>query len=206
MMILAIAWSRELIRSKKGLISVMVGRKRKMRARGATGRLKQTYINPKAQVTAQPHRRAVPVQFRERVEAESEFGRLMLNGRITPAQYEAGTRYRDIVIQMRRTYDAPSPDPRAIDWHRLGGMAPDMPPERSAAIREAYNRAFEALGTAGNKALRAVNAHAVFDSRVRDLAIMPLLTAGLDALIRHYGVDPGLQLRTISTTHTTKRI
>lgn len=194
--IVRILWSREYIRCKQGLLSIMVGRKRKQVRREKNGRAQRTYINPKAQVAGQPHRLSVPHHYRERVEAESEFGRLMLNGRISPAQYEAGTRYRGIVIQMRRTYDVPRPEPKAIDWHRLGGKsATEISVERVGVIRAAYQRAFEAATAAGNRALRAVNAHAVFDSRVRDPAVMPLLIAGLDQLVRHYGIDPDLRLR-----------
>src|SRR5690242_9592721 len=108
-----------------------MGRPRKKGKREPNGRPQRAYLNPKAQVANQPHRMAAPEKYREWPEAATEFGRLMLSGKITPAQYEAGSRYSMLAGLYRLYYGIPSPNPRALDLLRsLGGydgMAADMP-------------------------------------------------------------------------------
>jgi hypothetical protein len=172
----------------------MVGRTRKKGRREPNGRIARTYVNPKAQVAEQPHRMTVHSQYREWPEAETHFGRLMLNRKITPAQYEAGSRYSILAGLYRLYYGIPSPNPRAIDLLRsMGGyegMAPDMP----KALKRDYDDAFCACGNAGNRAQRAVNAHAVFDRVVPDMETLTLLICGLDKLVVHFGLDAKMQI------------
>jgi hypothetical protein len=95
---------------------IRVGRKRKQGKREPNGRAQRVYENPKAQVAQQPHRVLVMAEYREWPEAESRFGRLMLNKHITPAQYEAGVCYRlDVTAYRNVILGAPSPDPAACD-------------------------------------------------------------------------------------------
>ncbi len=173
----------------------MVGRPRKKGKREPNGRIARTYVNPRKQVASQPHRMSVPKNFREREEAESEFGRLMLNRRITPAQYEAGRRYRALVSRFRAIYGLPSPDPRALDlMHTMGGYGGETPQAVVDVVRKEYDAAFCASGTAGNAAQRAVNTHAVFDKPVPDTYALNLLISGLRKLVGHFGIDPNLRI------------
>ena len=171
-----------------------MGRPRKKGKREPNGRPQRSYLNPKAQVANQPHRMAVAEKYREWPEAGTEFGRLMLSGKITPAQYEAGSRYSMLAGLYRLYYGIPSPNPRALDLLRsLGGydgMAPGMP----EALKLKYDGAFEACARAGNRAQRAVNAHAVFDRRIYEQDELKLLIAGLDKLVEHFGIDPQLRI------------
>jgi hypothetical protein len=119
----------------------IVGRKRGSRARGSTGRLKQTYENPKAQVLAQPHRLEAKKENRELPEAESEFGRLMCNGLISPAQHEAGHRYRLIAMAYRAVVlggQAATPQSLSLLGVKGGGAEPSR--ETVNRIRKEYNR------------------------------------------------------------------
>jgi hypothetical protein len=191
-----IIWSREYLRCKQGFLSIMVGRKRKNLAqREPNGRAIRSYENPRAQVASQPHRMLVPVEYREREEAESEFGRLMLNGLISPAQYEAGRQYAALIGLFRLVHGIPSPNPRAVDLlQAMTGGAGDFSEEIAKSIRRRYDDAFCACSEAGNAAQRAVNAHAIFDRQVHDWATLPLLRRGLDCLVKHFGVDPAKQI------------
>lgn len=171
-----------------------MGRPRKKGRREPNGRVVRVYVNPKAQVAQQPHRKHVPLRYREWPEAESVFGRLMLNARITPAQYEAGCRYAMLAGLYRLRYGIPSPNPRALDLLQSSGgyegMAPDMP-ER---LKRDYDEAFEACAAAGNRAQRAVNAHAVFDRELDTPEALTLLILGLDKLVVHFGLDARMQI------------
>jgi hypothetical protein len=192
---IATDWQTITISRKQGDLTIMAGRKRNIRAkREANGQAQRTYINPKAQVAAQPHRQSVAEIYRMWPEAENEFGRLMLNKRITPAQYEAGKRYAAISISYRQLFDVPSPDPRACDLLQTGGRSGrELSPERVKAIRFEYNKAFEAVNEAGTRAARAVKEHAVLDRRAH-FDTLGLLICGLVRLVAHYGIDPRLQI------------
>lgn len=186
----------ELSITKRALNIVRRGRKRGNGARGSTGRLKQTYENPKAQVLKQPHRMEAKAELRDRQEAESEFGRLMCNGLITPAQHEAGLRYRLAAMAYRSIVlgaQAATPQSAALLG---GGKGTGAEPSRETInrIRESYNNAFEFLGNAGNRAQRAVKEHAVFERKVETNYERAALKCGLDKLIVHFGIDPRLQI------------
>lgn len=172
-----------------------MGRPRKVGKREKNGRLKRAYVNPLKQVASQPHRREAPGRFREFPEAESEFGRLMLNGMITPAQYEAGRSYALLVGLYRAVYGIPSPDPRAIDLlSSMGHGAGDTPPEVAVNVRRRYDDAFIACGEAGEAARKAVNAHAVFERKLHCRHSLTLLRRGLDFLVCHFRINPKLRL------------
>lgn len=186
-------WSRQHIWRKGERFEVMVGRARKVGRRERNGRIQRTYENPRAQVASQPHRMAVRVEYREFPEAESEFGRLMLRGLISPAQHEAGKRYADCVTAMRRVLDIPSPFPRACSLLGSYGPGMDIPANIAARIREAYEAAVCACGDAGNRAQRTVNACAVYEKRL-EAGALDLLRTGLDKLVAHFGIDARLQI------------
>lgn len=189
-------WKRQFVHTKqRGAIWIMVGRPRKIGKRKPCGRLAQTYVNPKAQVADQPHRRGVVVQLREREEAESEFGRLMLRGGITPAHHEAGIAFIRLCEALRAVYDAASPSPQAMDLNRRAGFpGPGMTSEEANGIKDRYAKAFERAGEAGCKAQRTLAPHVIRDEPVTDLQTLEWLKAALDRLVRFFGIDPKLKL------------
>ena len=69
-----LVWVRQTISKRNGAIQIMVGRPRKSGRRQPNGQLARGYVNPKAQVCAQPHRVVVMAKYRDRPEAESNFG------------------------------------------------------------------------------------------------------------------------------------
>ena len=173
------------------------GRKRKSGQRKENGRLARSYENPKAQVMAQPHRMAVPVEFRDRTEPESEFGRLMCLGVISPAQHEAGNRYRELAMRYRSMLlAAPGHSAPSIAFGEpRGGRGAEPSREAIQAVKKAYDAAFIALGEAGNRAQRAVKDFAVFERRTQGEYDRALLKLGLNKLITHFGIDPNAQIR-----------
>lgn len=174
------------------------GRKRKITLREPSGKVQRVYENPKAHVTMQPHRAVVPVKFRETQEAGSEFGRLMLQGRITPAQYEAGKLYADIVVSYRASILAQPYDPSAIDLGRVGkGKGEGMPDRTALALQRRYARAYDDLSKVGRRPLMAVNHYAVQELPIpNDATTLRLeqLACGLNALVSHFGIDSRLQI------------
>lgn len=191
-----IRWSREFIQvRKRGAMQIMIGRPRKSGQREANGRITRTYVNPKAQVCAQPHRILVMAKYRDRPEASSNFGRMMLRGVVTPAQFEAGSRYARLAASYRAVWDFPRITPSGIDLTNPGAsVSQGMASEDARKIKERYDAAFERLGDAGNRAQRVVKDCAVFDRKLDDFVSLDLLRSGLDKLVHHFGIDPELSL------------
>ena len=174
------------------------GRKRKITLREPSGKVQRVYENPRVVVAMQPHRIVVPAKFRETQEAGSEFGRLMLNNHITPAQYEAGKLYADVVVSYRASILAQPYDPSAIDLSRVGkGKGDGMPDRRALALYRRYSHAYEDLNKVGRRALMAVNHYAVQELPIpNDATTLRLeqLKCGLNALVAHFGIDRNLQI------------
>jgi len=189
-----LSWTREIIPRGRGAIWIMVGRPRKIGKRERNGRIARVYENPKAQVAAQPHRLDVLSKYREWPEAESEFGRLMLNDKITPAQYEAGLLYARLAARYRAILGLPPIHPVGMDLLRSGGMSGEAPDGLARLVRRQYDKAFEACMEAGHRAQRAVKDHAIFERKISDFGTLDLLKAGLDRLVVHFGIDPKLQI------------
>lgn len=192
---IGIRWAREFIPvRKRGVIWIMVGRPRKIGKRKPCGRLALVYVNPKQQVAAQPHRVAVVMsKYRELPEAESEFGRLMLNGWVTPAQHEAGKQYAELAARYRAAIMGPSPSPSGIDLRGArGGKGNGMADHTARSVKRAYDAAFESCGP--NRLQRLIAHHVIHDRRSEDLDERKLLKAGLDKLVGHFGIDPKLPL------------
>jgi hypothetical protein len=189
-----IRWSREFIPvRKRGAIQIMVGRPRKIGKRERNGRVQRTYENPRAQIAAQPHRMVVPARFREMPEAEFEFGRLMLNGWITPAQFEAGKEYARLAARYRAAILAPNPNPSAIDLGAAGfGHGAGMADDTARSIKRAYDAAFESCGPV--RLQKAIAHHVIHDRKIDDFDTRRLLKLGLDKLVTHFGIDPRLQI------------
>jgi hypothetical protein len=192
-------WQREFIPIRNGAISIMVGRPRKIGKRERNGRIQRTYENPKAQVASQPHRVVVPVRFRELPEAGSEFGRLMLNGWITPAQHEAGKQYAELAARYRSAIQAPSPNPSGIQLGAAGfGKSAGMRDDTARSIKRAYDSAFESCGPV--RLQKLIAHHVIHDRRIGDFADRDLLKTGLDKLVVHFGIDPRLQISHVRNT------
>jgi len=195
-MTLGIRWSREIIPiRKRGAVWIMVGRLRKSGRRQPNGQLARAYHNPKAQVASQPHRAVVVMsKYREWPEAESEFGRMMLNGWVTPAQHEAGKQYAELAARYRVAILAASPNPSGIDLRGArGGKGNGMPDPTARAIKRAYDAAFESCGP--HRFQRLIANHVIHDRRSEDLDERKLLKVGLDKLVQHFGIDPRLDMR-----------
>lgn len=192
---IGVRWSRELVSVKrKGAIWIMVGRPRKIGRRQPNGQLARAYVNPKAQVAAQPHRVVVAMsKYREWPEAETEFGRLMLNGWVTPAQFEAGKQYAELAVRYRVAIMGPSPNPSGIDLERLGGgKSVGMVDDTARAIKRAYDSAFESCGPV--RLQRLIAHHVIHDRPIYDFDDRDLLKDALDKLVAHFGIDPDLQI------------
>ncbi len=171
----------------------MVGRPRKSGKRKPCGRLAQVYVNPKAQVASQPHRVVVPVKFRDWPEAGSFFGRLMIAGTITPAQYEAGKRYNEDYSAYQRAMQSPSPDPKAMSYEpRIAGKSDGMPDDAARRARRVWTDAFNAVEEVGMQ--QAVMHHAVHDKPIATERQGLQLRCALDRLIPHYGIDSDLRM------------
>lgn len=191
---IGLVWSRQAVVKRNGAIWIMVGRPRKIGKRERNGRIARTYENPKAQVANQPHRRGVVVHLRECEEAESEFGRLMLRGGITPAHYEAGIALIRLCESVRRVYDLASPHPPAMDLTRVRGCTGQgITSEEGQAIKDRYNKAYECANVAGDRSVRALAPHVIRDEPVTDFETLDRLKAALDRLVRFFGIDPSLK-------------
>ena len=188
-----LCWTRQIIPYRNGAIWIMVGRTRKIGRRQPNGQLARAYQNPKAQVASQPHRVVVPMKFREMPEAESEFGRLMLNGWVTPAQYEAGKMYAELAARYRSALMAPSPNPSGINLGGVGGgKSHGMADGTARSIKRAYDSAFESCGPV--RLQKLIAHHVIHDRRCFDLAERELLKTGLSKLVVRFGIDPRLQI------------
>jgi len=173
----------------------MVGRPRKIGPRGKSGRLLQTYVNPRAQVASQPHRKGVLDYLRELPEASTNLGRMMLNHVLTPAQHAAGERYCELYKAFLRAIHCSSPDPSAMDYTpRIAGKGAGIPDSAARKATREYTDAFNAIQIVRWQIV--VMHHAVHDQPIADFADREALACGLDRLVKHFGIDAGLQITT----------
>lgn len=169
--------------------SLNLGRNRKSGAREPNGQLQRRPEKPvdtKKIAAAMPHRREVPERHYDHSAAESNFGRLMLNGKITPQQYGAGVRYRNIVLKFRAIMSIPSHSPPSMAGIILGASpgGRGLSEEEIGERRSNYSAATEALEEgAGNRGMRAVAAVAIYEREHYDLRV---LQCGLNVLIQHF--------------------
>lgn len=128
-----------------------------------------------------------------RVEAGSSIGRLLMSGKIGRRLYEAGTRFGEDVYRWHRMIGLPHPSPRAINYGRVGGEAPEASRQ---AVREAetkYMAIYRAIAmTGGNHAqVRITLWNCVvedFDAANWNDYTIGLLRRGLTALADLYGL------------------
>jgi hypothetical protein len=186
-------WRIELIRTKAGARHIMVGRPRKTGRRQPNGQLARVYVNPRDQVAMQPHRILVPVKLRETPEAESEFGRLLCLSHITRAQYEAGKMYVELVEQWRCVKGFPPMTAQAIDLSSVrGGQGREVPRHVVQAVERRYAAAFESI--CGQLAQKAVADYAVREQKIDLFDGLKYLKLGLSDLVKHFAIDPSLQI------------
>lgn len=162
----------------------MVGRKRKKVAREPNGRAqRERGIEPNAIAQLMPHRRLVPAELAHDPKAECIMGRLCLNGWLTEAQYQAGVKYRAIVLRYRAVIEAPRSTEASMAGVIVGPWGgSSMTEERAIEIRNEYMRAFEALEGAGGT--RDV-AHLIHD---RTQFVLARAKCGLTGLAEYYGL------------------
>jgi hypothetical protein len=100
---------------------------------------------------------------------ESELGRIFYRNSISLAEYEAGVRYSNIVLDYLRTTDAPEP----YGNEYVSSISDDI------CLRRKMNMAAakEVLRDAGPKAGRVVDRVVVYDGELRDGELALLRTA-----------------------------
>lgn len=166
----------------------MVGRKRRRGNREPNGQIqRERGIDPKAIAQLMPHRRDVPHELAHDPKAESVLGRLCLNGWITQIQYDAGVKYREIVMRYKAIIDCPRGEV-SMSGIIVGPWGSSFTLDEAEIERRksSYNAAFEYLEShAGNMGARAVASCAVHE---RNDFIPRHLKCGLDALARHFGL------------------
>ncbi|MCX7319239.1 MAG: hypothetical protein NT113_07000 [Hyphomicrobiales bacterium] len=169
------------------------GRKRKIGvAREKNGQVQRVYINPRQQVSEQPHRIQVPKEYRESQEAESEIGRLLCLKQVTRAQFEAGRQYLDLACQFRAVKGYPPLHIQAMDLSKVKGLGTETPQHIISSIITRYDRAFESI--CGQRAQKAVADCVVREERISQFDGLKYLRCGLDNLVSHFGIDPAMQI------------
>lgn len=167
-------------------MQIMVGRRRRQGQREPNGRAQREKVDIFAIAKSMPHRKDLPEAIRHDSKAESIFGRLLLNGNITVDQYNAGIRYRDIVMRYRAVMDVPSHNPASMSGVIIGPWSGGyiLSQEQVAERRSQYSAAYEALESgAGNRGARAVAHAVVYERGSPDLAV---LKCGLNVLLAHF--------------------
>ena len=138
----------------------MVGRKRARKYREPSGRVQRDPAVSKLDLARQlKHRAGLSDEDVVDPRAESQFGRFVLNKVISPEQYDAGMRWRSIVIAYRAVLQAPSAFPKSVAGAVVGGgggqsfMSDDEAIRRKSAYNEGYEAVMEFSGMAGMRAL-----------------------------------------------------
>jgi len=134
-------------------------------------------IDPRETAKAQRLARGATPENALHIEHECPLGRLLISGKITRAQYDAGARFRDLDRQYRMVNGIAPPHTRAADWERGGRLLkPDMDPVRVDTIRCGLyaHDGGRPGGMAGNRAYRDLRARgdgaAQLDCRARCVA------------------------------------
>lgn len=141
------------------------GRKRKAGERHPCGKLKAEKIDVRLVALRMPHRASVPAELAHDPLAECEFGRMVLNGKVTRAEYNAGVWWRGTVNRMRVAIGAPNPNPASLGAEMQSrGLPGEIDAEESERRRSQYNSAFVAMmGEGGVKGTKAVSRTVVYD-------------------------------------------
>jgi hypothetical protein len=162
------------------------GRKRKTGRRHPSGDLAMPRVDYRSMAALQPHRVWLPADRRLSEKAETPLGGLNLIGVISDEQYEAGRWYASVVARYRTSIEAPNPSPASIAGEGGGGVV-YLSREQAEQRKDEYDRAFEAVFEAGQKAARTVARVAVYGEAC-PRGFMPDLIRGLQALAVHRGL------------------
>lgn len=144
-------------------------------------------------VAAQPHRARYGEQFRDQ-RAESELGRLAMDGVLTAQQYEAGIAYRRVVASMRREICAPPTHAKSHSGLMLkqGGQASLAQQITDEAEEEKFWRALgkhsDAVRSMSADQKRAVDGVVLDERSIYDSISVFDLKGGLNVLADHFGL------------------
>lgn len=158
------------------------------RSRTASGRANRRVVIPEVAAAANrmPHRRGLGAKALDPM-AATPLGRLHLRGRIGVPEYDAGTKYNEVVMRYRAVIDAPRESAQSIAGalEGRGGGSGEMPDRVAETRKREYMDAYAALeGAVGTAGARAV-AHCVVGQRdVKEEE--DALIAGLKALAKHF--------------------
>ena len=137
-------------------------------------------IDPRETAKAQRLARGATPENALHIEHECPLGRLLISGKISRVQYEAGARFRDLDRQYRMVNGIAPPHTRAADWERGGRLLrPDTDPERVDTIRRHYMAAYTRMMAVGPAAWREIVHTVIYE---REVMVLHNLIAGLDAL------------------------
>lgn len=181
-----VEWRRETILCQQGALSIMVGRKRKRGYREPSGRAQRQPSISKLDLARQlRHRVGLSDENVIDPRAESQFGRFVLNKVITTEQYDAGLRWRGIVMAYRASIDCPSASPKSVAGAVVGGggggliLTDDEAHRRKSAYDEAHDTVMERVGIA---CMRTLNDATVHERHMENWRLVQLRMA-LDVLV-----------------------
>jgi hypothetical protein len=119
----------------------------------------------------------------------SELGRLLLHGKLTPTQYEAGRRFAVLVREYHSTLGAPDYPKASLNQNARSGHA-EGPTEavRHQQVILAYDEVINALGGYGGRSFLVVKLVCDGDASVSTADALRKLTYGLDTLAAHWGI------------------
>jgi len=181
-----VEWRRETILCQQGALQIMVGRKRKRGYREPNGRVQREPAISKLDLARQLiHRAGLSDDNVVDPRAESQFGRFVLNKVISTEQYDAGVRWRNIVVAYRASIDCPSASPKSVAGAAVGGggfgmvMSDDEAYRRKSAYDEAHDAVMAQTSIA---CLRTLNDATVHERHVEPWRMVQLRMA-LDVLV-----------------------
>ena len=125
----------------------------------------------------------------------TEIGRLYLLGKINSAMFAAGKQWGEYAARYSQALCSPSPDPKAVNWDRKGGEAPDpdsfegqKEARRHARAVQSFMDASVALKDAGMRAERVVRTVCERDEMVFGHENLMALSSGLSTLSGFWGL------------------
>jgi hypothetical protein len=163
-----------------------VGRKRKFRGY-VPGRQNVRRISDDELMARQPHRNWLPEDKRLNEKAATPLGGLCLIGIISELQYQAGQRYVITVAEYRVVIGVPMEGFTGSRGFACKGER-NCEPCECRRRKQRYDAAYGAVFDAGQRAARAV-AQVAVHGHACPRGDIEHLKSGLDALIRHYGLD-----------------
>lgn len=125
----------------------------------------------------------------------TEIGRLYLVGKISSAMFAAGKQWGEYAARYSQALCSPSPDPKAVNWDRMGGEAPDpdtaegrKEARRHARAVQSFIDASVALKHAGSRSERIVRMVCERDQMLAGHENLIALSVGLSTLSGFWGL------------------